>query len=446
MTLLNQTLYPEHLEEASFLYEQRGTLFHDPEVGWRDIGDFEERFEAHIDALVVGGDDALRVCRMQAEKGDFGELHTAVRVFCRHKRLDLIQEVLEKLDTGDQQRVLAVRNALKHEWPKTWNGDLGRILREKPDKAIAVMPSVAGFQRIPAQGALLHVLPLCPRTLLYPHIVSMGRLQARSARTALTRYLTHRDQSVRSAAAVSLLRMGVDPATLLPAYANGSDLPFWQLMSMALSGGSLQAGPLIRRMESPDGSADIAFALGVLGDPRAVDPLIRFLAGQQEPGTVALALNLITGADLYAEVFVPDAIDEDELFEEELETLKKGEPLYPPGGEPGTTLVQLTVDPCEWALWWRQNQARFTPGVRFRNGKPYAPACLLENLRSEKSPVLVRQIANEELVVRYGVDIAFETDMTVNDQLRALERMETAIADAGPFKEGKWYFAGLEIA
>ena len=37
------------IEEASFLYEQRLSLFDDPEITWLDIEDFEERFEAHID-------------------------------------------------------------------------------------------------------------------------------------------------------------------------------------------------------------------------------------------------------------------------------------------------------------------------------------------------------------------------------------------------------------
>jgi len=53
MTSMTQTisdfeteLYQEHLEEASFLYEQRLTLFDDPEITWLDIADFEERFEA----------------------------------------------------------------------------------------------------------------------------------------------------------------------------------------------------------------------------------------------------------------------------------------------------------------------------------------------------------------------------------------------------------------
>ena len=138
---LHAGLFREYLEEVSFLYEQRGTLFHDPEITWLDIGDFEERFEAYIDALVVGGDEALGICRQQALEGDDGELHAAVRVFCRQKRMDLIQEVLDVLDIADQERLLAVRNALKHEWPHEWRDQLSDMLGEVPDKAVAVMPA-----------------------------------------------------------------------------------------------------------------------------------------------------------------------------------------------------------------------------------------------------------------------------------------------------------------
>src|SRR5439155_13195083 len=79
-------IYQEYLEEASFLYEQRLTLFDDPEVTWKEIGDFEDRFEPHIDGLVVGEESALGVCQTRVNEGDFGELHAAVRAFCRQHR------------------------------------------------------------------------------------------------------------------------------------------------------------------------------------------------------------------------------------------------------------------------------------------------------------------------------------------------------------------------
>ena len=104
----NVELYREHLEEASFLYEQRLAYLHDPEVNWPDLRDWEERFEAHIDALVVGGELALEVCRQQAAEGDAGEMHAALRVFCRRDRKDDAFAVLSALDPTDEEAVRAV--------------------------------------------------------------------------------------------------------------------------------------------------------------------------------------------------------------------------------------------------------------------------------------------------------------------------------------------------
>src|SRR5262245_23278092 len=81
-------LYKEHLEEASFLYEQRLAYLHDPEVDWPEVRGWEERFEAHLDALVLGGELALSVCRPAAADGDPGKMHAALRVMCRHNRKD----------------------------------------------------------------------------------------------------------------------------------------------------------------------------------------------------------------------------------------------------------------------------------------------------------------------------------------------------------------------
>src|ERR1019366_3105391 len=79
-------LYEEYLEEASFLYAQRRTIFQNPEIQWTKIGQFEERLEAHIDGLVVGGTLALEVAAAHAAGGDGGELFAAVGVFCRQDR------------------------------------------------------------------------------------------------------------------------------------------------------------------------------------------------------------------------------------------------------------------------------------------------------------------------------------------------------------------------
>src|SRR5260370_5715159 len=111
-------LYEEYLEEASFLYEQRLTLLHNPEVTWKKIGEFEERLEAHIDGLVVGDKLALEVCTRHADEGDYGELYTATCVFCRQDQRDSVLAIFDQLDPADTKKTSAVAAALKYELPE----------------------------------------------------------------------------------------------------------------------------------------------------------------------------------------------------------------------------------------------------------------------------------------------------------------------------------------
>jgi len=437
-------LYQEHLEEASFLYEQCLTLFDDPEITWLDIEDFEERFEAHIDALVVGEEPALNVCKTQAMEGDFGELHAAVRVFCRQNRLDFAQECLEALDPKDTERVQAISDALNHELPAEWKEEFIRILSEGDQKLIPVVAKLAGYQRLPFERELLATLQQNNSQAVSNIIWAIGRVREQYARTLLfNKYLKHEDEdeSVCYATALALLRIG-DPQTLdhcLHSVHSGN----WPLLPLGLGGNRSTAAVLIESATNNKASADCLIALGLLGDISAVDTLLSGLGNTDFAESAALALNLITSAGIYEEVFIPEEIDEDELFEEELEKLKRGESLYPPGEEPGITITRISQKPEDWRKWWVENKSHFNPAIRYRNGKPYSPACLLENLESEKSPRIVRQMAYEEFVIRYGIDFPFETDMLVSQQKQTIAKYSEWIkANNSRFREGEWYFSG----
>ena len=55
----------------------------------------------------------------------------------------------------------------------------------------------------------------------------------------------------------------------------------------------------------------------------------------------------------------------------------------------------------------------------------------------------MQQLAYEELLIRYGVDFHFETNMFVAQQKQALAKYAEWIkANASRFREGKRYFAG----
>ena len=407
-------LYQEHLEEASFLYEQRLTLFDDPEITWLDIADFEERFEAHIDALVVGEEPALNVCKTQAMEGDFGELHAAVRVFCRQNRLDFVQECLEALDPDDTERVQAISDALNHELPAEWKEEFIRILSKGDQRLIPVVAKLIGYQRLSSGKELLHALQQNNSHAVSNIIWSIGRVREQYARTLLfNKYLKHEDESVCYATALALLRIG-DPQTLDHCL-HSVHSKNWPLLPLGLGGSRSTAAVLIKNAVNNKTSADCLIALGLLGDISAVDTLLSDLGNADFAESAAIAFYLITGAEIYEEVFIPEEIDEDELIEEELKKFKEGQVPTRLDGEPfGITITRISQKPEDWQKWWAENKSRFNSGIRYRNGKSYSPACLLENLQSEKSPRLVRQMAYEELVIHYGIDFPFETDMLVS--------------------------------
>jgi len=446
MINFTREIYQEHLEEASFLYEQRLNLSDDPEITWLDIEDFEERFEPHIDGLVVGGKMALDVCQIKATEGDFGELHAAVCVFCRKKRKDLVVDVLNQLDPDDSENINAFADALKYELPHDLENGFLQILSQGEQKLIPILSNLVGYRRIHDNQKLLSMLSTCPDEYLPIIIWAFGRLKDKQAVAILYKYLQHEKAPIRKNAALSLLRLG-DQQTLNQCITEAHS-QIWPHIPLALGGYQSIVNILSDPIRANNGNIDTILGLGLFGDVSNVYLLINSLDNPEVADSAAMALNLITGAELYEDAFVPDEFDEDELFEEELEDFKKDKLPTKADGEPfGENITRLSQDPDAWNKWWRENQKSFDPRFRYRNGKLYSPACLLENLEHEKSPRFVRQMAYEEFVIRYGIDFPFETDMFVPQQKQAITKYaEWVNANSQRFQPGKWYFAGKLIS
>jgi uncharacterized protein (TIGR02270 family) len=437
-----QSLYEESLEEASFLYEHRLRLLDDPEISFEYIGDPEERLEAHIDALVAGDDLALELLTKQAYEGDPGELHAAVSVFCRQNRANLIFTLLEKLDTSDSPRTQAFIDALNYELPASWRDQLIRLLPVCPRKNIPVIAGLIGYKRLPAEKELLRVLQENKTEELSAILRALGRLRSQSARPfLLSKYLANNDDHTSQSTALALLRMG--EASALNYCLQAANSQSWPIPLLGLCGNRSTPSFLQKKCSLDKANPGSLLSLGFLGDTASIDLLLSHLADPKLAEPSATALNLITGAEIYEEAFIPEKNDKDELFEDELDKHRQGQVSIRSDGKPfGISVKRLSQKPNDWSLWWAENKTRFTKNVRYRNGKPYSPACLLENLQSERSPRAVRQAAYEELVIRYGADFPFETDMRLTQQRRAIAQYADWVQTNGRrFREGDWYFA-----
>jgi len=440
-------LYEEHLEEASFLYEQRLSLLTDPEIPWPELDDFEGRMETHVDALVIGETRALDICQRRSLEGDFGELYAAVCVFCRQNRKDLVDTVIDTVDGSDEERVQATADAMTAELPSSWEAEYGALMSEPDvsDATVRILARCLSTRRSAVVSHLVSALEQGPLAARQDVVWALGLIGDSSVRTVLASLLKDRDMAIRGTAMHALLRMqDLEISKRLREMVTDPELHH----VVGLGGSSSLVKDLMTQVEKGASGPQTMIALGLLGDPAAVTVLISSLQDDQLAERAALALDLITGAGTREEVFVPEVIDRDELFDYELEKLDQGETPGRSDGEPfGETKVQISTDHQFWSTWWLENRADFEPGHRYRSGKQYSPSNLLENIECPDNPLLIRQLAYDELVIRYGLDVPFDPTVRVAQQRESLAAIQRWLASLGTqFRAGSWYFGGRFLA
>jgi len=439
------SLFEEHLEEASFLWEQRRVLYSNPEITWKKIGEFEERLEAHIDGLVVGGELALEIAKRQAVDGDAGELFAALCVCCRNGNRDYVLAAIDQLNHEDVEKASAAADALKYELPDAWVEDFLTLLDVGNPKVAPILARAFGYRRARCGPHLLSATKRCTAAGLPDLVWALGRIAYDPAGGILLDFLKTEDLPVRAAAALALVRMGKPEAVdycLDQAVSNT-----WPILPLGLAAGQ-RAITLLAELVEKNGCRDCFTALGLLGDPESV-PLL--LSGLEQPTVAAAAadaLHYITGADVYETALIPDDVGQDELVESEREESKQDKPLTRGEGTPsGSMASRLSRKAEDWNRWWEAHCTRFTEGVRYRGGKPYSPSVLLELLEAENTAHQLRYFCSEEIVVRHGQDFGLEMDAPVR---RQAARLAEAAAGSRPnnsrFEAGGWYFSGRRIA
>jgi uncharacterized protein (TIGR02270 family) len=435
-------LYEEYLEEASFLYGQRLALLGDSNIAWKRVGEFENRFEAYIDGLVVGENLALEICQRKTTEGDSGELHAATRVFCRHDRKDLFLKLLDGLDAEDAPSVQAVADALKYELPESWQPEILSFLGSRSPLQVLIAIEVSGYRRLRASRQLTRLLETSSPRLLPRVIWALGRLAEHEARTAIFCHLLDGDQQTRSEAALALLRFGDESALRYCLQHAGSEQ--WPVLPLALGGGRNALEVLLHLTAMGKASRECLGGLGVLGYTAAVPALIDCLANDATASIAANSLDRITGAQLREEVFIPDDVDEEELFDQERGQLNHDQVAGGSSGRLfGTTVNRISQNPEQWGQWWDGRGSSMDPLLRFRNGELYSPESLLNDLQRETTPNESRRLTCEELIIRYRFDIPFDADMLVTQQINALATVkERARQQTSHFRSGRTYFAG----
>ena len=406
-------LVSQQLEEASFLYEQRRFLLDTDQLPWTDVADNEARHARHLFALELLTQHPDGQLNIDALIEDAGGLHAAVSLYCSQGRFSALENVIAAANLRDAAAFAAVADGLKWTLPPSWRRRLVAFAEGRDERYVDLLAMVFGYRRWPLDA----VLAMSPNRISKEIVWAIGRSGAADGIPRLKRVLSSDMDALKRDAAVALLRLGYSRhlQDIFPIV----DAHHWGILALGLLGmGDVQER--LVRLTAISPSEETVLALGLLGRPSAVPLLISLLSRESLGEAASTALHLITGANLYENVFVPEEIVPEALTADERERYESGAPVFDGEEMRGETVERLSQDPSEWARWWRDHRPGFAPDRPCRLGSPYAPTLLVDQLASRRGTGLLRALAYEELVIRYRIDFAFDTDMGVREQQQLL--------------------------
>lgn len=440
-----QELFREHLDEVSFLYQLCRSQREDPTVPWSKRADFEQRMEAHLDALRIGGHAALEVAATLMPPDAPGDLYAVVATYCRQRCDERLSSLLQGHSFEQIDDCLALRDAIADELPADWQPFCVAAASSGPAPIRHILAAALTRRQVAWTAAAKSLLSTAGDTLLPMTLWSLARSGEVASWTDLADYRHSPSPSIRRAALLAGLRLH-DPTCLQ--CVTQPERPGDWLSLVGMCGGRRSVPDLLESLARHDKVADIAAALGLLGDLSAVRPLVALLDDAISAPHAAHALHLITGAELWNQEFRPESVEDDELFEDELQRRRSHSdpPVVPVRAPLGSHEVSLCHDASAWNAWLQANASRFQAAQRYRFGKPCSPLVIMLGLSRGRASSGERADFIDELMIRYGISMPFEADMKVEDQqARWPDALETVLKVGPSFDPGGWYFAGRRI-
>jgi uncharacterized protein (TIGR02270 family) len=409
----HKELYVEHLEEGAFQYATRIAWFSDDEVGWQDSERLELAIEAHLDALVVGGDQALRVCLDLLPNADFDQLFMIVLLLCRLRSTQNLAQLWQSFDFADDQKLRAVRDAFLWECPPEWAAHIGKVFESSNAGLYPVLAPCLPRLRLSIGAAYPRAMTKVAANHLPIMLAALPLLpDARQLSPNLQTLIDHHEISIAEAAILASLLLGQRSA-LARCRAESQSFP----LHLVVAGELDEARRILTLAEAGNANADCLLALGLWGNPGSAPVLLRYLPHENYGAMAAYALHLITGAPLFETARDSEQVTEDELFEHELDDFQQGNlpPVFA-----GDDIEKLSRDPVRWQEWLVSNSAHFQAGQRYRLGELATPAVMVQQLIDNRTPNRIRQWVYLELVLRYGLDVTFDPRDTVARQQESL--------------------------
>ena len=439
-------IYEEHVEEASFLYEQRLSFLMDPELEWFAFYSEEIKIEAHVDGLIIGGEQALSIAQEAGREGDVGAIYTLVCLYCQLNQRDELLGNINEFDLEDHEVQQAIQLALFHRMPEGWpDSFLQNTFKEQINLLSLFLPVLIKVDKVPNNIAFNKIFE---GKIANKKIDSISFIQAAgyfpemNNHELLTKFMIHGAEEEKNAAVCSLFLLGQN--LLIEQIVKNVKYQELPLLSICSGASNTFFTDLLATNQTSNWDEESINCLAIGGVAEFIPELIRLLKEDSLADFAAHALFTITGARLIENAFKEDIWVKEDLFEDEVEPFKQGIMPQRTDGRPfGEEVEKLSSSIDIWLDWWEKNHTQYVSGKRYRFGLIISPVSLVRTLNSNFADNVIRELSYQELVIRYKAKLFFSTKDCIQVQQKSILALyQWAEEVEVKYEQGEWYFSG----
>jgi uncharacterized protein (TIGR02270 family) len=288
----------EHLHELDFLWAQRERSVVSPEWTLLTLGRLEDRAEAHLDGLRLGGAPSAELARPMLGLGEAGSAAAATFVLMAFERPDLEQQVLQALRAAPAGSRDGIRIGLRHSEVTRIAAELSEIAASGEPGVRAAALDVVAFHRLPTPRGIATLLADPDPEVRRLACEAAGRLGGPWSYDVLREALESDSHALRISALRASARMGLiglDESCRQAATRPQNPVPE-ALEFLGVLGDPKDLGVLQNSTARP-GLAEAALSgLGKLGSVAAIPAILDALTDDALKPAAGRAFARITGA------------------------------------------------------------------------------------------------------------------------------------------------------
>lgn len=444
--LARQLLYPtpgdqifwevvgEHLEEARFLIQHRQRALDSPLIRLNNLRPLEERLEAHLVGLDIGGSPVFERLLSQEldEMSEPAKTTLAALTLLRTGERASWYEVLDALLCSNRnEQFQALLDAFSlYDSPMFEVLLRDAFVRARSPREKASLLEVHQSRHIDPGSGIDDCLDESFLPLRRAAVVAAGRFGRHDLARRVERCLEDESPEIRDAAIEAGLHLGLSSAWSACHELAGEtgDSSAKALVLLALSGSPRAHANIERQLDNGPMRQVALWAAGFVGSTKTAEYCLRYLDADDEQTSklAAEAFAAVTGVDylfdrsfhLGDESYFED--DEEDSTEPDGPSIEEVHNLYS-GVIPDTTELLPRPEPYAIVEWWEANRNIFSAGERYLYGVPYGTETLLSALRG--GPMRRRHCLALELALRTGGRRFILTHDITPFQLRQLEAL-----------------------